>query len=75
MTIAKMKNIVKKEAIGKSKTELLSYIGALFGEEAEINYEETAKGIPVVISVCIPKQTRGIWFYFDKTTRRVATIY
>lgn len=75
MTFVKMKNMVKKEAMSKSKTELLSYIGTLFGEEAEINYEETAKGIPVVISVCLPKQTRGIWFYFDKTTRRVTTIY
>ena len=75
MTITKMKNIARKTAIGMSKTVLLPYLKDLFGEQAEITYEETSKGIPVEVCVLLPEYHSGMWFYFDKTTRKISSVF
>ena len=72
MSITKMKNTARKNAIGMSKTVLLPYLKDLFGEQVEITYEETSKGIPTEVYVWSPAHHSGMWFYFDKTTRKVS---
>lgn len=57
----------EKWAIGKSKREILAVIPA----DTKVNYFETRKGIPVVMTL-----TDGEWglystLRFDKGTRRV----
>ena len=75
MTMTKIKNAARKTAIGMSKTSLLPYIKELFGEQAEITYKETSKGIPTEVWVWSPAHHSGMWFYFDKTTRKVSSVF
>jgi hypothetical protein len=75
MTMTKIKNIARKTTIGMSKTVLLPYLKDLFGEQAEITYEETSKGIPVQVRVWSPAHHSGMWFYFDKTTRKISSVF
>ena len=60
MTITKIKNTARKTAIGMPKTALLPYLKDLFGEQAEITYKETSKGIPTEVWVWLPTHHQGI---------------
>jgi hypothetical protein len=75
MTMTKIQNTARKTAIGMSKTVLLPYLKDLFGEQAEITYKETSKGIPTEVWVWSPAHHSGMWFYFDKTTRKISSVF